>query len=124
MQGNFGLLPEPGGRFGSFSVSLVVNISVGALLILFAAARVHQVKVQKENTAVLIFPVEQPKPYVPPVPKVKVVAPPPKVEPQAQDPTTQAGRRTAQAGRSEDSHSSGSENRSRATQGGCTSSAA
>ena len=65
-QGNFGLLPEPGGRFGSFSVSLVVNITVGALLILFAAARVHQVKVEKENTAVLIFPVEQPKPYVPP----------------------------------------------------------
>ena len=81
MQGNFGLLPEPRGRFGSFSVSLVLNLTVGALLILFAAARVHQVKVEKENTAVLIFPVEQPKPYIPPVPKVKVVAPPPKIEP-------------------------------------------
>jgi len=80
-QGNFGLLPEPRGRFGSFGASLVVNATVGALLILFAAARVHQVKVQKENSAVLIFPVEQPKPYIPPPPKVKVLAPPPTVEP-------------------------------------------
>lgn len=80
-QAQFGLLPEPQGRFGSFSVSLVVNVVVGVLLILFAAARVHQVNVQKENTAVLIFPVEQPKPYIPPVPKVKVIPPPPKIEP-------------------------------------------
>ena len=80
-QGNFGLLPEHRGRFGSFGVSFVVNVTVGALLVLFAAAKVHQVRTQKENTAVLIFPVEQPKPYIPPPPKVKVVAPPPKVEP-------------------------------------------
>src|SRR5271156_165678 len=79
-QSNFGLLPEPQGRFGSFGVSLVVNISVGALLILFAAARIHQAKVEKENTAVLIFPVEPPKSYVPPVPKVRVIPPPPKIE--------------------------------------------
>src|SRR5579862_7785915 len=86
-QGNFGLLPEPRGRFGSFGASLVVNATVGALLILFAAARVHQVKVQKENSAVLIFPVEPPKPVevklpTPDAPKVapappKAVAPPP-----------------------------------------------
>ena len=82
-QANFGLLPEPGGRFGSFGVSLVVNVTVGALLILFAAARIHQVKTQKENMAVLIFPVEQPKPYIPPPPKVHVIPPPPKVEPPA-----------------------------------------
>ncbi|HZD51140.1 MAG TPA: hypothetical protein VE178_20540, partial [Silvibacterium sp.] len=81
MQSNFGLLPEPQGRFGSFGVSLVINLSVGALLILFAAARIHQVRVQKENTAVLIFPIEPPKPYIPPVPKVRVIPPPPKVEP-------------------------------------------
>ena len=80
-QSAFGLLPEPQGRFGSFGVSLVVNVSVGALLILFAAARMHEVKAQKENTAVLVFPIE-PKPYVPPpVPKVRVIPPPPKVEP-------------------------------------------
>src|SRR5579883_2769930 len=80
-QAQFGLLPEPQGRLGSFSVSLVVNVVVGVLLILFAAARVHQVKMQKQNTAVLIFPVEQPKPYIPPAPKVRVIPPPPKVEP-------------------------------------------
>jgi ribosomal protein L13E len=81
MQANFGLLPEPQGRFGSFGVSLVINISVAALLVLFAAAGIHEVHARKENTAVLIFPVEPPKPYIPPPPKVHVVAPPPKVEP-------------------------------------------
>ena len=80
-QTTLGLLPEPKGRFGSFGLSLVVNVSVGALMILFAAARIHEVKVQKENTAVLVFPAEPPKPYVPPpVPKVRVIPPPPKVE--------------------------------------------
>jgi TonB family protein len=79
-QANFGLLPEPQGRFGSFGVSLVINISVAALLVLFAAAKIHESHVRKENTAVLIFPVEPPKPYVPPPPKVRVI-PPPKVEP-------------------------------------------
>jgi TonB family protein len=80
-QATFGLLPEPQGRFGSFGISFIVNVTVGALLILFAAARLHEVKVQKENTAVLIFPVE-PKPYIPPpVPKVRVIPPPPKEEP-------------------------------------------
>lgn len=80
-QANFGLLPEPQGRFGSFGLSVVTNITVAALLVLFAAARIHEAHVRKENTAVLIFPVEPPKPYVPPPPKVKVIPPPPKVEP-------------------------------------------
>ncbi len=80
-QANFGLLPEPQGRFGSFGVSLVINFAVAALLVLFAAARIHEAHVRKENTAVLIFPVEPPKPYVPPPPKVRVIPPPPKVQP-------------------------------------------
>jgi TonB family protein len=82
-QANFGLLPEPQGRFGSFGVSLMINVSVAALLVLFAAARIHEAHVRKENTAVLIFPVEPPKPYVPPPPKVRVIPPPPKVDPPA-----------------------------------------
>jgi TonB family protein len=83
-QATFGLLPEPEGRFGSFGVSMVANVAVGALLLLFAAAQVHEAKVRKENTAVLVFPVEPPKPYIPPpVPKVRVIPPPPKVELQA-----------------------------------------
>ena len=81
-QGNFGLLPEPEARFGSFGMSLVANVAVGALMILFAAVRMHEVKVQKENTAVLVFPIEPPEPYVPPpVAKVRIIPPPPKVEP-------------------------------------------
>ena len=78
---NFGLLPEPQGRFGSFGVSMVVNVAIGALLLLFAAARVHEAKMEKYNSATLVFPVEQPKPYVPPPPpKVKIIPPPPVIE--------------------------------------------
>lgn len=79
---NFGLLPEPKGRFRSFGVSTAVNLVVGAILVLLAMAQVHKQKVQHYETTQLIFPVEQPKPYIPPVPKVKVIPPPPKVEPQ------------------------------------------
>src|SRR6201996_1732767 len=32
------------------------------------------------QTTELVFPVEQPKPYIPPAPKVKVIPPPPKLE--------------------------------------------
>ena len=79
-QSSFGLLPEPQGRFGSFGASMAVNVAVGALLILFAAARMHEVKVEKYNSATLVFPVEPPKPYIPPpVPKVRVIPPPPKI---------------------------------------------
>ena len=78
---NFGLLPEQEGRFGSFGVSLIVNVAVAGLIALFSVAGMHQIKKEKENTALLVFPVEQPKPYVPPpVPRVHVIPPPPKVD--------------------------------------------
>lgn len=78
---NFGLLPEPQGRFGSFGVSMAVNVVVGALLLLFAAAKIHEVKVEKYNTT-LVFPIDPPKPYIPPpAPKVHIVPPPPVAEP-------------------------------------------
>lgn len=81
-QSTFGLLPEPQGRFGSFGVSMIVNVAVGALLLLFAAAHIHEVKMEKYNSSALIFPVEQPKPYVPPPPpKVKIIPPAPVIEP-------------------------------------------
>ncbi|QNI32614.1 TonB family protein [Alloacidobacterium dinghuense] len=79
---NLGLLPEPQGRFGSFGVSTAVNVLAGAILILLTMAQVHQQKAHQYQTTQLVFPVEQPKPYVPPVPKVKVIPPPPKVQPQ------------------------------------------
>jgi TonB family protein len=77
---NLGLLPEPQGRFGSFGISTVVNILAGGILVLITMAQVHQQRARHYQTTELIFPVEQPKPYIPPAPKVKIVAPPPKVE--------------------------------------------
>jgi len=79
---NLGLLPEPQGRFGSFGVSTIVNVAAGAILILLTMAQVHKEKMHQYQTTELVFPVEQPKPYVPPVPKVKVIPPPPRVVPQ------------------------------------------
>ncbi len=62
---NFGLLPEPEGRWGSFGVSMVTNIIIMSLLVLFTAA-IHKVEKQKYNET-LIFPQE-----VPPPPKIVV----------------------------------------------------
>jgi TonB family protein len=77
---NFGLLPDQKGRFGSFGVSLGVNLGIAGLIVLLSIAGVHQVKKQQE-TAILIFPTAPPKPPVlPPVPKVHVIPPPPKVD--------------------------------------------
>ena len=77
---NFGLLPEPKGRFGSFGVSAIVNLVAGVILVLITMAQVHKEKTQHYQTTELVFPVEQPKPYIPPAPKVKIIPPPPKVE--------------------------------------------
>lgn len=77
---NLGLLPDQGGRFGSFGVSLVVNFAIAGLVALLSIAGAHEVKKQQE-TSILIFPTAQPKPPAPPpVPKVRVMAPPPKIE--------------------------------------------
>ena len=76
-RGTFGLLPEPEGRFGSFGMSMVINVTAAALLLLLTIAQVHQVQEHRYQTTQLIFPTEQPKPYVPPVPKVKIIPPPP-----------------------------------------------
>jgi TonB family protein len=76
---NLGLLPENEGRFGSFGISLVVNLAAAGFVILLSLAGMHQVQKQKENTAILIFPAEQPKPVIPPPPKMHL-PPPPKIE--------------------------------------------
>ncbi len=72
---NFGLLPEDKGRWGSFGVSMVTNVVIMALLLLFTAAKVHQAEKRKYNET-LIFPQEVPPPPKIVVPKVKVFAPP------------------------------------------------
>lgn len=79
-RGTFGLLPEPEGRMGSFGMSMVINVMVGGLVLLLAIAQVHQVQEHKYETTQLIFPVEQPKPYVPPAPKLQQLPPPPVVQ--------------------------------------------
>lgn len=79
-RGNLGLLPEPQGRLGSFGVSTAVNIVAGGILLLLTMSQVHQAKVRQEQVTTLVFPVEQPKPYIPPAPRVKVIPPPPKIE--------------------------------------------
>ena len=72
---NFGLLPEDKGRWGSFGASMITNLVIMALLLLFTAAKVHQVEKQKYNET-LIIPQEVPPPPKVVVPKVKVFAPP------------------------------------------------
>jgi TonB family protein len=71
---SFGLLPEPEGRWGSFGASMITNIVIMTLLLLFTAA-IHKVEKQKYNET-LIFPQEVPPPPKVVVPKVKVFAPP------------------------------------------------
>lgn len=75
-RGTFGLLPETEGRMGSFGLSMVINVTVAALLLVLTIAQVHEVRQRQYQTTQLVFPVEQPKPYVPPVPKIKLPPPP------------------------------------------------
>ncbi len=72
---NFGLLPEPQGRWGSFGISLITNVVLLTILLLFTAAQIHKVAKQKyiQNLTFLSEPPPPPKIVVP---KVKVFAPP------------------------------------------------
>ncbi|HVJ08096.1 MAG TPA: TonB family protein [Acidisarcina sp.] len=77
---NFGLLPEPEARWGSFGVSTVTNLVIAGLLVLFTMASIHhQAQLKTLQTTELVFPSEPPKISRPPVPKVKYT-PPPKPE--------------------------------------------
>ena len=74
---NFGLLPEPKGRLGSFTVSTAANVLVGAFLIWFAMAQLHKPAPPRYESTELIFPsTPPPPPPLPPVPHVQVTAPP------------------------------------------------
>lgn len=75
---NLGLLPDQKGRFGSFGVSLAVNFAIAGFVVLLSLAGVHEVK-QKVNTAILIFPTQPPPEAPPPIPRVTVIPPPPKM---------------------------------------------
>src|SRR5271165_5206599 len=74
---NFGLLPEPEARWGSFGVSTITNIVIAALLCLFTLAGIHHAKLVRQQTITELYvPSEPPKISTPPVPKVKYVPPP------------------------------------------------
>jgi TonB family protein len=79
-QSTFGLLPEPEGRMGSFGMSMVINVVIAGLLLVLTIAQVHQVREHSKYVAQLIFPTEAPKPIPPPIPRVKVIPPPPIVQ--------------------------------------------
>ncbi len=76
---NFGLLPEEKNRFGSFGVSLLVNGSICAAVLVLTVSSVHEAHIRQQRMQ-LTYLAEQPKPYVPPVIKVKM-PPVPKIEP-------------------------------------------
>src|ERR1700744_5309906 len=76
----FGLLPEAEGRAGSFGLSMVINVVVAGLLLLLTIAQVHAVHEPQKYGTQLVFPADEPKPIPPPVPKVKFIPPPPKME--------------------------------------------
>lgn len=75
---NFGLLEDPKGRYGSFTVSFITNMILAGLLILFMMAQLHRAAARRYQQTQLIFPTsEPPKVSKPPLPPVKVVPPPP-----------------------------------------------
>src|SRR6185312_3753950 len=72
---DFGLLPEQRTPWGSFGVSLITNIALMILLLLFTAAHLREAQKVKYNTT-LIFPQEVPPPPKIFAPRVKVFAAP------------------------------------------------
>jgi TonB family protein len=73
----FGLLPEPRGRFGSFTVSATVNLVLGALFIWVAMTQLHrEPPVPRYESTALVFSNPPPPPEpLPPVPQVRVTPP-------------------------------------------------
>src|SRR5882724_1362815 len=60
---SLGLLPEPGGRLMSFIGSLVLNISIGAILVWFTVTQLHNAPPPPRYiTTELIFPTKLPSP--------------------------------------------------------------
>ncbi len=74
----FGLLPEPRGRFSSFTVSATVNLALGALFLWVAMTQLHKEASlpRYESTALVFAPPPTPPEPLPPVPRIKVMPPP------------------------------------------------
>lgn len=83
---NLGLLPKEEGRFGSFGIAAIVNIVIVILLVVLTVNQVHEAQVHRQEQLTYLAP--QPKPYIPPVPKIKMppIPPLPKEEPKITPP--------------------------------------
>ena len=73
----FGLLPEPEGRNKAFTVSLVINASVIALILILSVVMVHHQIVQKQEASLILMPITPVKPERPPVVRPHVTITPP-----------------------------------------------
>jgi TonB family protein len=73
---NFGLLPEPEGRSGSFITAAVINMMILATVLYVGMMAKHVIQQHHFEQTELIFPTTPPPP-----PKVKVTPPPPLPEP-------------------------------------------
>jgi TonB family protein len=73
---NFGLLPEPEGRSGSFITATVINLMILAAVLYIGMMAKHMIEQHKYEQTELIFPTTPPPP-----PKVKVTPPPKLPEP-------------------------------------------
>lgn len=72
---NFGLLPEPKGRWRSFGSATIINVAIIVLILLFAVSK-HAPK-QVKYIETLIVPTQPPPPKPPvKIPPVKFKAPP------------------------------------------------
>jgi TonB family protein len=91
MLDTLGLLPEPAGRLRSFISSLVLNVSIGVLLLWFTVTQLHKTPVPPRYvTTQLIFPSKLPPlhkmPRLKPPPPHPVAELPRKIEPQLPKP--------------------------------------
>src|SRR5665213_154277 len=78
-EATFGLLPEPEGRNKSFIVSLAINASAIALVLILSIFMVHKVVQKPVIETDLLLPITPVKPVRPPVirPKIAIVPPTP-----------------------------------------------
>jgi len=73
----FGLLPEPEGRNKSFLVSLIINASIVALILILSVVMVHHQIVEKKQESLLLMPITPVKPAPPPVVRPHITITPP-----------------------------------------------
>lgn len=87
MLDTLGLLPEPAGRLRSFVSSLVLNVSIGVLLLWFAVTQLPKYPVSPRYvTTQLIFPSKLPPLHKKPPPPHRVAELPRKIETQLPKP--------------------------------------